>query len=402
MVGRLAMCGCAILLICRGARTASAVTVAFDHAQDPAYAAEVGGAWKGLNSTTGENPPGTDNGGTGFLTWNFAGGYQQSQFSPYGDLNHFVDGVDFPASTYNNLGSPAFGLTNSNVAFGGDTARATRSFASPLVVGDTLSVKFDNPLLTPLDPFAPSGFLFRLNTGHGPVISNDPSSTAVERFGIFTTSNFNNGQWYTTDAAGFADAGIAPSATASGTEFLFTLTGTESYSMQFKRLSDGVSLFSRSGSLAGTGAGPIDCLEITLFSNGSGDGQKGGGGSPTGEREFFFNDLQIAAPLTGDYNHNGVVDAADYTVWRDTFGQAVPAGTGADGSGDGTVNLADYNVWKSSFGTGLAAASQLPASVPEPGADELAVAAVGGLYYFAGGRRQGVFKSQCDTATCQC
>ena len=29
--------------------------------------------------------------------------------------------------------------------------------------------------------------------------------------------------------------------------------------------------------------------------------------------------------LMGDYNHNGIVDAADYTVWRDTLGQAAPA-----------------------------------------------------------------------------
>src|SRR5262249_12734472 len=30
--------------------------------------------------------------------------------------------------------------------------------------------------------------------------------------------------------------------------------------------------------------------------------------------------LNIATPITGDYNGNGVVDAADFTVWRDTAG----------------------------------------------------------------------------------
>jgi hypothetical protein len=29
----------------------------------------------------------------------------------------------------------------------------------------------------------------------------------------------------------------------------------------------------------------------------------------------------ISTVLAGDYNHNGIVDAADYTVWRDTLGQ---------------------------------------------------------------------------------
>ena len=54
---------------------------------------------------SGENPPGSDNGGFGFGTWNFAGGFQQPQYSPYGSLNHFIDGVDFAASAYNNLGA---------------------------------------------------------------------------------------------------------------------------------------------------------------------------------------------------------------------------------------------------------------------------------------------------------
>src|SRR5437870_1802167 len=66
----LSSCSCKVLVSCLGVRSVSAVTVAYDHAQDAAYAAETGGAWKGLNSTTGENPPGTDNGGAGFLTWN--------------------------------------------------------------------------------------------------------------------------------------------------------------------------------------------------------------------------------------------------------------------------------------------------------------------------------------------
>src|SRR5262249_16806154 len=39
-------------------------------------------------------------------------------------------------------------------------------------------------------------------------------------------------------------------------------------------------------------------------------------------------------PLSeGDYNHNGVVDAADYTVWRDHLGANVAPYSGADGDG---------------------------------------------------------------------
>ena len=55
----------------------------------------------------------------------------------------------------------------------------------------------------------------------------------------------------------------------------------------------------------------------------------------------------ISAPLVGDYNGNGTVDAADYTVWRD------------GNSPDSTI--AGYNLWVNHFGESNAAAA-----VPEP------------------------------------
>jgi hypothetical protein len=60
-----------------------------------------------------------------------------------------------------------------------------------------------------------------------------------------------------------------------------------------------------------------------------------------------------------------VIDAADYVVWRNTLGQNVSMGTGADGSGNGTVDAADYDYWRARFGNivpGVASG----VSVPEP------------------------------------
>jgi hypothetical protein len=85
-------------------------------------------------------------------------------------------------------------------------------------------------------------------------------------------------------------------------------------------------------------------------------------------------DPQIHA---GDYNDNGIVDAADYTVWRDTLGQSVGInlGSGADGDGDGTIGLGDYDVWKEHFGEVAGAGSgSLAAVVPEPAAASLLIA----------------------------
>jgi len=344
-------------------------TLASDNAANSPYAAEAGGAWKGLDSTPGENPPGTDNGGFGFQPWDFSGGYHQPEFSPYGELNHFIDGVDFPASSFNGLGSPAFGLTNANLAYGGDTARATRVLSAPLQAGDVVTIDFDNPVPAPLDPFASAGFLFRLNAGGGPLTASDPNIT--ERFGLFVTvgpspsTEFNN--WTVTDSAGFIDSGVAPTATASGAQFRFALTGSEGYSFELVRRSDGQTLFARSGTLASAGADSIDSIEFAMFGNGSGNGLNGAVAQPTGQREFFFNSLHVeGAQLLGDYNHNGVVDAADYVVWRNTLGVSVAQGSGADGDNSGHIDLPDFDIWKSQFGASGSGIAATAIDVPEP------------------------------------
>lgn len=52
----------------------------------------------------------------------------------------------------------------------------------------------------------------------------------------------------------------------------------------------------------------------------------------------------------GDFNQDGVVDIADYTVWADNFGQS-GAHVHGDGNGDGTVDIADYTIWADNFGS---------------------------------------------------
>ena len=79
----------------------------------------------------------------------------------------------------------------------------------------------------------------------------------------------------------------------------------------------------------------------------------------------FFESRVFAPLLPGDYNFDGVVDAADYTVWRD-------AGSGlnsfaADGDLDGDVDHFDYLVWKSNFGrTNILPTGLQSATIPEP------------------------------------
>lgn len=73
----------------------------------------------------------------------------------------------------------------------------------------------------------------------------------------------------------------------------------------------------------------------------------------------------VSPLLPGDYNDDGYVDAADYTVWRDGFGNRVAPWSGSDGDGNGVINGADLAVWREAYGSTRAVDSS---PVPEPSA----------------------------------
>lgn len=90
-------------------------------------------------------------------------------------------------------------------------------------------------------------------------------------------------------------------------------------------------------------------------------------GTGTGDDVVLIGLGSEALPgLLGDFNNDGLVDLADYTVWRNNLGNAdsvLPPGSTNDGSG--VVDAGDYATWKQNFGNGSPAAVQA-AAVPEP------------------------------------
>jgi hypothetical protein len=99
--------------------------------------------------------------------------------------------------------------------------------------------------------------------------------------------------------------------------------------------------------------------------------------------------VMVSAGLLGDYNSNGVVDAADYAFWRDRLGQNVALPNKDPNDTDNMVTQAEFDFWRSRFGatSGPGSGAILASSVPEPGTWVLTMLA--GNLLAAAGRRRG-------------
>ena len=87
--------------------------------------------------------------------------------------------------------------------------------------------------------------------------------------------------------------------------------------------------------------------------------------------------------VLGDYNGNGVVDMADYVLWRN----GGPLQNEVNSLG--TVDASDYTAWRARFGNTSGSGSSLSAvaAVPEPGSCSLVILAIGSICVIAGRSR---------------
>src|SRR5690606_38175303 len=125
--------------------------------------------------------------------------------------------------------------------------------------------------------------------------------------------------------------------------------------------------------------GSIDAVaDLTFFASNS---------DPLAEIQEINGVVRVAqvnpiVQLEGDFNGDGVVDAADYTVWRNNLGANSEAVINNAGNNNGVVDAGDYVLWKTNFGLsgGAAALTAGASAVPEPGTLAMGVALlVGGV-----------------------
>ena len=95
-------------------------------------------------------------------------------------------------------------------------------------------------------------------------------------------------------------------------------------------------------------------------------GATGSGATHISDEYFAGTGIVSVVSLAGDYNVDGVVDMADYVLWRANVGH--PAGTLVNDTTGAVVGEDQYNLWRSNFGNqlGSGSGSQVSgAAVPE-------------------------------------
>ena len=75
------------------------------------------------------------------------------------------------------------------------------------------------------------------------------------------------------------------------------------------------------------------------------------------DRVFDFFGLAAFGPDNADFNRSGLVDTADFVVWRKNNNASVEPGTRGDANHDGLVNSNDYQIWRAQYGMSPPASS---------------------------------------------
>jgi hypothetical protein len=306
----------------------------WDDSADPAYAA----AWNNGS-----------NGGTGFGPWQLVSTSTAGGFAGFWhpDDNSEANGIDNAGAIDRDSGSTW--ASYANKGSGVDQATAFRAFGTSLDgEGDSFSVTLENGNVE-----GRVGLALR----SGNVSANPDDYATGARMQLYFQGGDAN--YSLTDGTGTLDTGVGWS--PYGVKVDMLLTGPDTYDLMIWRFDEANDLSPQVFNIVGrslAGGGDIDSLALFQYDT-TGSGV---------QSDVFFNYLSYltadAIGLPGDFNQNGTIDAADYTVWRD----AVTAGstTLPNDPTPGTVDESDFEYWRAHFGETLGSGASSAAVVPEP------------------------------------
>lgn len=209
-----------------------------------------------------------------------------------------------------------------------------RSVPGFVVQGGGFTFASDAVGVASVPPFAPVQNEFNITNSRGTIamakVGGNPNSATSQWF-----FNLANNAGTPPDGLDFQNGG-------------FTAFG--------RVLGTGMTVVDAIGALPRVNAGsPFDNLPVRNFS----------GGNILKANLVIVTSVDELNLAAGDFDRNGVVDIADYNLWRVDFGSTTKSD--ADGNGDGVVNAADYTVWRDSFAAaGGAVGGALGGGVPEP------------------------------------
>jgi fibronectin-binding autotransporter adhesin len=244
---------------------------------------------------------------------------------------------------------------------------ATLSSPSPI---DIESLNLNGGIVTTSSIQMRSGLIHGNALIHGALIQAGGTISPGNSAGIVTIDGN-----YTLRAAGQLQIELA--GTLSGTQYdQLLITGSATL--------DGTLQVSLLGGFAPVSGDSFDLLTTTSGVTGTFANQQLPtlAGGLVWNLSYGPNDVILSVGgVLGDYNHNNVVDAADYVVWRKGLGT--------------TYTQNDYNIWRAHFdqfaGSGLGALAS--AAVPEPQAGILVLIGIVSVLTWARSPRSKLIKS---------
>lgn len=257
----------------------------------------------------------------------------------------------FPANSSTVIGTdlflraapPAFQADSEDLLFTFTAPNATAPFEG-LIEYVGAPAPIDNDIVLTID-----------SSGQGALLNASDFPQEVEAYRITSSDGSLIAGTWDSLADQSVDGGIWSEAAFSGTNVLFELTEGDpgaNDSTTFAFTPDG--LFNL-GTIFSTGGNPSGVVFEFLVE----------GGTEFTQGSVVFGDLPDSPPLIGDYNGDNLVNAADYTVWRDNLGGDGSALANRSPFSNGDVSRADYEAWRTNFGASLSASASLSA-VPEP------------------------------------